>query len=202
MSKDVIDFCSSSSLSDMVRIAALVPVAMIASTSASRAVHRTFLSGELDDLQAYEHYLPHLQACAGPIERFAFTFEEAIALLYVTGFYLRERAWYSMAEPYSKQALEISEQEFGPESDQVIRCLINLAALYQQQGEYNAAESITNERWQPANIYGGLSTIIPQVASTTWRSLPGCKAPMEKRSRSTNARSLFVGAYWSRITWM
>src|SRR5947209_4925285 len=120
-----------------------------------RAVYKTTSSVEFDTLQEFERYISHVQACAALIEDFNFEFEEAVYLLYITGVYLQERAWYTMAEPYLEQALGISKRKFGSMSIMTLHCSNHLAMVYQEQGKYDQAKTqFEQAREISENVWG------------------------------------------------
>lgn len=88
----------------------------------------------------YQRYLPHAQVCATYIEQWQFKSSAASRLLAMTGSYLRERCFYSQAEPLLQQALAIRQQILGPEHPDTAQSLNSLALLYQEQGKYAEAE--------------------------------------------------------------
>lgn len=109
------------------------------------AVLEAFVSANYTSLVQYGLYVPHAQTCAGYIQHWHLASEEAADLLFVTGSYLRERAWYTSAEPFCEQALEVSEQVFGQEDIRTLNCLTNLAILRQEQERYTEAEQLFQE---------------------------------------------------------
>jgi tetratricopeptide (TPR) repeat protein/DNA-binding XRE family transcriptional regulator len=109
------------------------------------AVLEAFVSANYTSLVQYGLYVPHAQTCAGYIQHWHLASEEAADLLFVTGSYLRERAWYTFAEPFCEQALEVSEQVFGQEDIRTLNCLTNLAILRQEQERYTEAEQLFQE---------------------------------------------------------
>jgi tetratricopeptide (TPR) repeat protein len=68
--------------------------------------------------------------------------EEAGRLLYETASYLQDRARYGEAEPLYQRALQIREQQLGPEHPDVATSLTGLASLYSQQGRYGEVEPL------------------------------------------------------------
>ena len=64
-----------------------------------RAVNAAFPEGEFAAWERCELCLPHALLCARWIEQYSFTSPEAVRLLHVAGFYLRERGQYAQAEP-------------------------------------------------------------------------------------------------------
>jgi len=87
-------------------------------------------------------YLEQAQACDMLIQEYQLQFPEAADLLDRTGLYLRERALYSLAEPLFLRALQIREQQSGPEHPDTAQSLNNLAHLYYKLGRYTQAEPL------------------------------------------------------------
>src|SRR5437016_4921613 len=69
-------------------------------------------------------------------------FQEAGRLLNQAGWYLRERAQYAEAIPFSQRALTIREQLRGPEHHEVANSLSNLAGIYKKLGKYTEADPL------------------------------------------------------------
>ena len=55
---------------------------------------------------------------------------------------LYQQGRYSEAEPYAKEALRLSTEEFGPNDPTTVAILNNLAELYRAQGKYAEAEPL------------------------------------------------------------
>jgi tetratricopeptide (TPR) repeat protein len=55
---------------------------------------------------------------------------------------LREQGRYAEAIPFAERALELGEDEFGPEHEVTAALLNHLAALYYAQGRYAEAEPL------------------------------------------------------------
>jgi tetratricopeptide (TPR) repeat protein len=89
-----------------------------------------------------ERFLPHAQVCAALIEQGHMFLLEAARLLNQVGYYLKERALYSEAEPLLKRALAIREQQLGAQHPHTAQSLNNLAMLYKAQGKYEEAEPL------------------------------------------------------------
>ncbi|HEU5376344.1 MAG TPA: FxSxx-COOH system tetratricopeptide repeat protein, partial [Ktedonobacteraceae bacterium] len=88
-----------------------------------------------------ERLLPHALLCLHRAEAMAESLMFA-SLADKVARYLRERAWYTEAQPLTQHALRIREQVLGPEHPQVADSLITLANLCWQQGEYEKAEPL------------------------------------------------------------
>ncbi len=67
---------------------------------------------------------------------------EAIWEAYRRGQTLYEAGRYEQAIPPWRKALELGEQEFGPDHPTTANMLNNLAALYKSQGRYAEAEPL------------------------------------------------------------
>jgi tetratricopeptide (TPR) repeat protein len=77
---------------------------------------------------------------------------------------LYKQGRYGEAERFARKALELGEQEFGPEHPEVAALLIHLAELYRAQGRYAAAEPLYKRSlaiWEKA-----LGPEHPDVASS------------------------------------
>ena len=109
---------------------------------AVRAVNRIFPGGEFSTWTVCERLLPQAYACAELIKQWGFEFPEAARLLNDAGFYLRERARHTEAEPLCERALAIREKALGAEHPDVATSLNNLARLYHDQGQYARAEPL------------------------------------------------------------
>ncbi len=108
-----------------------------------RAVHKALQAADSTALHRDERYIPQAQTCAMLIEQWAFSFREAASLLLLAGHILRERARYTLAEVFSQQALAVSERIEVPEDTAlVVNCILNLAFVYQFQGEFARAEPL------------------------------------------------------------
>ena len=81
---------------------------------AVRAVNGAFPSPEFPNWAQCERFVPQALACASLIEAYGLESEEAARLLNQAGYYLRERARFSDAEPLYQRALAIREKALGP----------------------------------------------------------------------------------------
>ncbi len=89
-----------------------------------------------------ERLLPHASLAAQWVEEFQIRRSEAGRLLYVTAWYLKERARYQEAQVLYRQAFHIQEQALGTEHPDIARLLNGLADFYREQGEYAEAEPL------------------------------------------------------------
>ena len=90
----------------------------------------------------WERYLPQAQACADLVEQGDLKLAKAALLLNKAGYYLYRRARYTEAEPLHVRALQIREQQLGPDHPDTASSLNNLALLYSNQGKYEQAEPL------------------------------------------------------------
>ncbi len=67
---------------------------------------------------------------------------EALMEAYRQGKALKEAGRYEQAIPLWRKALELGEQEFGPNHPTTATFISNLALLYRAQGRYEAAEPL------------------------------------------------------------
>jgi len=109
---------------------------------AVRAVNAAFPYIEHRTWPQCDRLLPHALLCAELIAQEHMTFPEATRLLNQTGYYLKERARYTEAEPLYQRAISIREQQLGPLHPNTATSLNNLAALYQDQGKNEQAEPL------------------------------------------------------------
>jgi hypothetical protein len=107
---------------------------------AIQAVNVAFPKVTYETWSDCQRYLLHAQACANLVEQYRLLSPEAARLLTNAGWYLRERALYTHAEPLLKIALAIREHMLGPKHPDTAFSYNNLAQLYRLQGEYEQAE--------------------------------------------------------------
>ena len=69
---------------------------------------------------------------------------EALMEAYNQGQALYEAGRYEQAIPHLRKALELGEQEFGPDHSRTARLLNNFAALYHAQGRYEVSVASLN----------------------------------------------------------
>jgi Tetratricopeptide repeat len=100
---------------------------------AVRAVNAAFPEVEHQTWPQCDQLLPHALLCAELIAQEQMTFPEATRLLNQTGYYLKERARYTEAEPLYQRALAIREQQLGAQHPDTATSLNDLANLYQTQ---------------------------------------------------------------------
>lgn len=86
--------------------------------------------------------LPHAQVCATFIGQYQLRLPEAGRLLNHAGWYLRERALYTQAEPLLEQALALREAVSGPEHPDTATTLHLLGFLHHLQGRYGEVEDL------------------------------------------------------------
>jgi transcriptional regulator with XRE-family HTH domain/tetratricopeptide (TPR) repeat protein len=106
------------------------------------AVQHLFPHIQLDDTSSWPlclRYLEQAQACDRWIQHYQLLFDEALDLLDRTGFYLEERALYSIAEPLLQRALHLREQHLGPDHLSAALSLQHLGMVYYRQGNYGQA---------------------------------------------------------------
>jgi tetratricopeptide (TPR) repeat protein len=89
-----------------------------------------------------ERNILHAQVCAGWIDQWHMTFDEASSLLNDAAVYLDDHAQYTQAEPLLERALAIREEVLGPKHPDTAQSLNNLALLYDAQGKYEEAEPL------------------------------------------------------------
>ena len=109
---------------------------------AVQAVNSAFPSAEFANWELCERLLPHGQACASLVDKWAFDFLEAASLLNKMGHYLYKRALFREARPLYERALAIREKALGSEHCDVAESLNNLAVLYNGQGKYSEEEQL------------------------------------------------------------
>ncbi|EFH79692.1 FxSxx-COOH system tetratricopeptide repeat protein [Ktedonobacter racemifer] len=106
------------------------------------AVNATFPHVEHGTWAQCERLLPQALAGAQRIEQYQMISEAAGRLLFEIASYLKDRARYREAEPLYQRALQIREQQVGPDHPDVAQSLNNLANLYSDQGKYAEAEPL------------------------------------------------------------
>ena len=109
---------------------------------AVRTVNSVFSDLDPTEMNHYQQYLSHAQACIMHIGQWNMLFPEAICLLNQTGICLKEQALYKEAEIVLQRSLAIREQLLGSEHIDVAISLNNLALLYHDQGKYVQAEPL------------------------------------------------------------
>jgi tetratricopeptide (TPR) repeat protein/class 3 adenylate cyclase/DNA-binding XRE family transcriptional regulator len=107
-----------------------------------RAVNAAFPQVSFGSWQRCERCLPHAEACAVLIDKYHFSFPQAVRLLHQAGCYLRDRGLYAQAEPLLLQAFKLYEQEAGSAHPDTASSLNDLAWLYYLQGKYERAEPL------------------------------------------------------------
>jgi len=109
-----------------------------------RAVNEVFPHG-INDVATWPQclrYLDQVQACHTLVRQYKLAFIEIANLFNRTGLYLDKQALYTLAEPLSRHAHAIYEQQLGPEHLDTVSCLNNLANLCMRQGRYEEAEPL------------------------------------------------------------
>jgi tetratricopeptide (TPR) repeat protein len=97
---------------------------------------------EYTDWDLCERLLPHAFIGAENIDAYQFGFIEAGRVLQYMGYYLDQRAQYSVAEPILRRALTIHEQTLGVSHSDTYVSLNNLAMLLFKLGRYETAEPL------------------------------------------------------------
>jgi tetratricopeptide (TPR) repeat protein/transcriptional regulator with XRE-family HTH domain len=88
----------------------------------------------------YERYIAHALICLDYIDTWELFDEHTFRLLFLSGFYLRERGLYAQAEPVCQHTLDIAQRIFPSNSAFITMSLENLAVLFTEQGDYDKAE--------------------------------------------------------------
>lgn len=114
-----------------------------------RAVSRAFPDGSIETWPDCQRCLPHAEVCADLIDLYAFTFPEAMQLLYHTALYLHSYGQYGAAEAYYQRALAIRRQQPEPGRPEIALGIAencrNLARLYRDQYRYALAQPLFEE---------------------------------------------------------
>lgn len=92
-----------------------------------------------------QRYLAQAQACDTLIQEHHLLLPEAADVLDRAGVYLCDRALYRLAEPLLLRALDIREQQAGPEPSSTATSLFHLAILFRKQGKYARAEKLNQQ---------------------------------------------------------
>ena len=130
------------------------------------------------------------QAMAGVAltEQYHLRLPEAANLLANTGRHLAVFGPYTMAEQLLLRSLNISEQQLGPQRQEVATTLHNLAILYWQQGQFAQAESLFQRvlhSWEEHVMpeYDEVAAVLHHLASFYWQ-----------QGKYAQARPLFLQA--------
>jgi tetratricopeptide (TPR) repeat protein len=107
-----------------------------------RAVNRTFPFVQVETWQRCQRLIPQVLVCRTLIDQWHMNFPEAARLLNEAGYYLREHAQYTEAEPLLKHSLAIYEKRLGPDHLDTAISFTSLATLYESQGKYEQAEPL------------------------------------------------------------
>ena len=131
------------------------------------AVHKLFPADPKNEIETWPQclrYLEQAQACDTLIQHHRLYLPEAAELLERAGIYLREHAFYDLAESLFQRALTIAEQQFGPQHLQVASPLTSLGELSVEQGKYEQAERFFQRALHIRELT--LSPHHPQIAMT------------------------------------
>jgi tetratricopeptide (TPR) repeat protein len=110
---------------------------------AIRTVHRAFPNHVgAATRQGCQRCLPHVQVCATLMDQYGLCFAEEAHLFNQAGYFLKEQALCTEAEPLYLRALAIREQVLGPEHLDTAQSLYNLARLYYDEGRYAEGEQL------------------------------------------------------------
>jgi tetratricopeptide (TPR) repeat protein/transcriptional regulator with XRE-family HTH domain len=110
---------------------------------AIRTVHHTFPNQVgASTRQWCQRCLPHVQVCATLMDQYRLSFAEEAHLFNQAGYFLKEQALCTEAEPLYQRALAIREQVLGPEHLDTAQSLYNLARLYYDEGRYAEGERL------------------------------------------------------------
>ncbi len=107
-----------------------------------RAVNAAFPYIEFAVWDKCERLVPSAQVCVALVDEYSLSFPEAARLLSQAGYYLRQRARNSEAEPLYRRALAMDEQSYGPNHPDVALRLNNLAQLLKDTNRLGEAEPL------------------------------------------------------------
>ena len=110
-----------------------------------RAVNVAFPLVEFAVWEKCERLVPSAQDCAVLVEEYRLTLPEAARLLNQAGYYLRQRARNTEAEPLYRQSLALCEQIYGLDHHEVSIRLNNLARLLQDTSRLTEAEPLMRQ---------------------------------------------------------
>ncbi|GLV55814.1 tetratricopeptide repeat protein [Dictyobacter sp. S3.2.2.5] len=111
-------------------------------TCAVLAIYAIFPHDPEHDVSSWPQCLRYLEqayACSQLIQRHHILLPEAAEVLHRIATYLRERAFYPLAEPLYQQAIQIREKQGGAEHLDVAASLHGLAKVYRLQDRYAQA---------------------------------------------------------------
>lgn len=91
---------------------------------------------------ACQRLLPQAQACSSLIEQYSIADAGAAQALNQVAYYLRERAWYTEAETFYRQAFTMRDLVLGTDHLDTAHSAYNLARLYFDQARYEEAERL------------------------------------------------------------
>src|ERR1019366_288372 len=107
-----------------------------------RAVNVAFPEVEFEFWDKCERLVPSAQVCASLVDEYGLSSPEAAPILSRAGYYLKERARYTEAEPLIRRALAIDENTLGPDHPNVGIRLNNLAQLLKATNRLGEAEPL------------------------------------------------------------
>jgi tetratricopeptide (TPR) repeat protein len=107
-----------------------------------RAVNAAFPYPEFENWAQCERLVPSAQLCAALVDEHRLSSDEAARLLNAAGYYLRQRARNTEAEPLYQSSLSITQALHGPDHPEVAIRLNNLAALLQATNRLAEAEPL------------------------------------------------------------
>ncbi|MCX7426882.1 MAG: tetratricopeptide repeat protein, partial [Planctomycetia bacterium] len=112
---------------------------------AVNAINAAFPRVEVSVWPACQRLVPHALAGSRLTKEFGFQSEAAGRLLSQTGYYMRARGQFGMAEPFCRQAIEIFREVLGEQHPDFATSLNNLAELYRSMGRYEQSEPLCRQ---------------------------------------------------------
>lgn len=107
------------------------------------AVYHAFPTADYENFVQCARLLPHARVAGAAVSRWKFRFGQAALLLNQVAIYLERRGQYAEAEPLYLQAVEIWRLSLlGRFNPYLAIGLSNLGLLYNEQGNYSAAEQV------------------------------------------------------------
>jgi hypothetical protein len=133
----------------------------------------------------WERYLPHALMCADLVEREGLMLVTSAFLLKQTGLYLHEHARYTEAEPLHVRALQIREQQLGPDHPDMARRRFGFYLILRCIAISILADIIVFPFAQQQNIaltiWGRIISIVILYSilrrGNRWRTLALCASP-------------------------
>ncbi len=107
-----------------------------------RAVNAAFPEVEFEVWDKCERLVPSAQHCAALLDEYRLLPQEGARLLNQAGYYLKQRARYTEAEPLYRLSLAIGEKALGPDHPNVAGRLNNLAGLFRVTNRLGEAEPL------------------------------------------------------------